>query len=71
MLLDEFYDYKNQLMEDILTNQTVVDLLGSDTKHAVPAYELAYTQVFPFEYIPETVEHSRTYICFDIDIQKL
>lgn len=70
MLLDEFYDYKNQLMEDILTTKSIVDLLGDDVKHNIPAIELAYTQVFPFEYIPETIEHGRTYICFDVDIQK-
>lgn len=70
MLLEEFYDYKNQLMQDILTTESVVDLLGNDVKHSVPAYDLAYTQVFPFEYIPDTMERSRTYICFDIDIQK-
>lgn len=70
MLLDEFYDYKNQLMEDILTTQSIVDLLGDNEKHTVPAYQLAYTQVFPYEYIPDTVEHANTYICYDIDIQK-
>lgn len=70
MLLEEFYDYKNQMMEDILTTKSIVDLLGNDVEHEIPALELAYTQVFPFEYIPDTVEHSRTYICFDIDIQK-
>lgn len=70
MLLEEFYDYKNQMMEDILTTKSIVDLLGNDVVHEIPALELAYTQVFPFEYIPDTVEHSRTYICFDIDIQK-
>lgn len=70
MLLEEFYDYKNQLMEDILTTQSIVDLLGNDTKHTAPARELAYTQVFPYEYIPDTIEHGRTYICFDVDIQK-
>ena len=70
MLLEEFYDYKNQMMEDILTTKSIVDLLGNDVEHNIPAFELAYTQVFPFEYIPDTVEHSRTFICFDVDIQK-
>lgn len=70
MYLDEFYNYKNQLMEDVLTTREVVDLISEDKRCTIPALDLAYTQVFPFEYIPETVEHGQTYICFDVDIQK-
>lgn len=32
------------------------------------ADSLAYTQVFPYEYLPETVQGGNTYICFDVDI---
>lgn len=70
MLLDEFYDYKNQLMEDILTTREIVDLICGDKEQTLPARNLAYKQVFPFEYIPETVEHGQTFVCFDVDIQK-
>lgn len=69
MQLEEFFDYKNRLMEDLLTNKTIVNLLNEK----VPideAHRLAYTQVFPFEYIPDTVEESKTFICFDVDVQK-
>lgn len=69
MQLEEFFDYKNQLMKDILTNPQIVKLL-SDKGSPIDAAELAYTQVFPYEYIPETVEHGDTFICFDVDIQK-
>ena len=31
---------------------------------------LAYKQVFPCEYIPETVQEGKTFICFDVDIQQ-
>lgn len=69
MYLEEFFDYKNQLMKDILSNQAIVDLLCHD---GVPgdARELAYTQVFPYEYVPETIEHGKTFICFDVDVQR-
>lgn len=70
MLLDEFYDYKNQLMEDILTTEPIVKLLCEDSDYIMPAVDLAYKQVFPYEYIPETIEHGQTFICFDVDIQK-
>lgn len=69
MQLQEFFDYKNQLMEDLLTNKEVVNLINSEVDFG-NAESLAYTQVFPYEYIPETVEHGRTFICFDVDVQK-
>ena len=68
MQLEEFYDYKNQLMEDLLTNETIVKLLNEDVA-LQNADSLAYTQVFPFEYVPETVQEGHTFICFDVDIQ--
>lgn len=70
MLLEEFYDYKNQLMEDILTSEPIVKLLTDSKEVTIPAFDLAYTQVFPFEYVPNTVEHGNTFVCFDVDIQK-
>lgn len=68
MQLKELYDYKNQLMEDILTTPEIINLItdgGSED-----ARSLAYKQVFPYEYVPETVQEGKTLICFDVDIQK-
>lgn len=70
MQLDEFFEYKNQLVKDLVTNERVVELLSDDAAPAKDAASLVYKQVFPFEYIPDTVEHGRTYICCDVDIQK-
>lgn len=69
MQLEEFYDYKNRFMEDVLTNENIVSLLDQ-TLSIDDAIKLAYTQVFPYEFIPETVEDAKTFICFDVDIQK-
>ena len=67
--LDEFFDYKNKLMEDLLTNKSIIGLV--DEKISIEkARSLAYTQFFPLEYIPETVEEGKTLICFDVDIQE-
>ena len=46
--LQDFYDYKNTLMQDLLTNETIVKLLKDDLDME-DAYTLAYKQVFPFE----------------------
>jgi len=66
--LDEFYDYKNQLMGDLLTNEDIVKLIN-ENKKLNNAASLAYNQVFPYEYLPETVEDGNTFVCFDVDIQ--
>ena len=68
MQLQDFYDYKNQLMKDLLTSDSVVSLLTDEPVEEVMT--LAYTQVFPCEYIPETVGDGQTFICFDVDIQR-
>ena len=70
MQLDEFYDYKNQMMKDLLTNESIVDMLSDGAISVDEADQLAYTQVFPFEYVPETEQEGRTFICFDVDVQK-
>lgn len=70
MQLEEFFRYKNQLMEDLLTNEEIVRLLSDDCVLCEDPEALMYNQLFPYEYIPETVEHAHTYICCDVDIQK-
>lgn len=69
MQLQEFYDYKNQLMEDLLTNENIVKLLD-ETIALQDAAALAYSQVFPYEYVPDTVQEGKTFICFDVDVQR-
>lgn len=56
-------------MGDLLTNKSIVQLLN-DSISTDDADELAYTQVFPCEYIPETVQDGKTFVCFDVDIQQ-
>lgn len=70
MQLNDFFDYKNKLMEDLITNESIVSLIKDGT-NAENAASLIYTQVFPYEYVPETVQTGGTYICFDVDIQNV
>jgi hypothetical protein len=68
--LDMLYDYKNQLMEDLLTDSEIVRLLEDDCNTVENPEDFVYTQVFPHEYIPDVIEHGQTFICFDVDITK-
>lgn len=68
MNLSELFNYKNQLMDDLLTNKKIVRLLCDDEKNIDDPHDLVYTQVFPYEYIPDTVQHGKTFICCDVDV---
>lgn len=67
MQLEDFYDYKNKLMEDLLTSSVIVPLINEEFT-VDNAIGLAYNQVFPYEYVPDTAQEGKTYICFDVDI---
>lgn len=69
MQLQEFFDYKNQLMKDLLTNEEIVKLIDDNIPFE-EAETLAYKNVFPCEYVPDTAQEGLTYICFDVDIQE-
>lgn len=70
MQLEEFFDYKNQLLDDILTDPEIVHLIN-DSVDIEDAASLVYKQVFPCEYIPETIQKGETYVCCDVDIQRV
>ena len=68
MNLEELYDYKNRLMADICKNGDIVRLVTGNPEAAVPNHALPYTQIYPYEMVPETVSVAKTFICFDVDI---
>lgn len=70
MQLEDFFDYKNQLMKDLLTNEKIVNLLDAGVT-LENAEQLAYTRVFPCDYVPETVQDGYTFICFDVDVSRV
>lgn len=70
MQLDEFFNYKNQLMNDLLTNDRIVRLMSDDCETISEPGSLVYSQIFPYEYVPEPVVHGQTFICCDVDIQR-
>lgn len=71
MNLAEFFDYKNLLMKELCSNEDVVRMVTNNEYATVPNHDLPYTQIFPYEFIPETVDEARTFICFDVDMIKV
>lgn len=70
MQLEDFYDYKNQFMNDMLTNEEIVRLLTDDKSIIEEPGKMMYSQLFPYEYVPETMERGQTFICCDVDVQR-
>lgn len=69
MHLDEMFFYKNQLLEDLLTDEEIVHLINENVEPE-NAQSLVYSQVMPYEFFPDTIEHAQVYVCCDVDIRK-
>lgn len=68
--LQDLYDYKNQLMKDLMTNEAIARLLQDERGEPTDPKHFIYSQVFPYEYVPDTVEHGKTFICCDVDVTR-
>lgn len=53
----------------MLTEEKIVNLIDPNTS-LDNAKKLVYSKVFPFEFIPETIQHGDTFVCVDVDIQE-
>lgn len=71
MELREFFDYKNKLMKEFCSNKEIVSLITDQADISVPDKSLAYSQIYPYEFVPETVDVGQTFICFDVDIAQV
>lgn len=71
MQLEEFFDYKNRLMKTLCSNKEIVRLITDSSDAPVPNYNLAYRLVYPYEYVPDTVDDGKTFVCFDVDIAEV
>lgn len=68
MKLEELYDYKNLMMKSFCSDPDVVRYVIGKDDVTVPNHELPYAQIYPYEFVPETVGEGKTFICFDVDI---
>ena len=69
--LDELFDYKNTFLNDIFESEKILKLLDDDYTNVKSPSDVIYTQVFPYEYVPYTVEHGKTFICAEVDIRRV
>ncbi|MCD8206984.1 MAG: hypothetical protein LUD72_03505 [Bacteroidales bacterium] len=58
------------MIEDLVTHEDIVHLIDEDINQE-DAASLIYTQIFPYEYLPEVTETAKTFVCCEVDIQRV
>lgn len=69
--LAEFFNYKNKFMKDLCCDKEIIALITDNENGDVPNHTLAYSQVYPYEFVPETIDNGQTFVCFDVDIAEV
>jgi len=67
-LLFPIREYKDKVLEKILSSQEIVDLIDDDECKTAPAVGLLYKKVFPYAFIPPTVDEAETYVCIEANV---
>ena len=65
--LEEFTSYKQTLMKALCTSSVVKNLLklSSDPSN-ITGKDMRYKRIFPYNYVPLTIETAQTFICFTV-----
>ena len=65
--LEEFTEYKQTIMKAICTSPKIVELLKLDSdKDEITGKDMRYKRIFPYNYVPLTIENAQTFICFTV-----
>lgn len=60
-------DYRTVVTNTILSNETIVGILGDDEFDLESADELLWTHLIPQQYVPDTITETGSYIMYDLD----
>lgn len=63
--------YEQTLMKELCSNTEIVSLLTGIENPVVPNKSLAYTQIYPFAYIPYVNQEANTFITFAINVPRI
>ena len=59
-------DYRNLVTNTLLANPTIVEVLSDGVYSLEEADELMWTQIFPNQYIPDTITETGSFILYDL-----
>lgn len=61
-------DWKNKAIELVIGQDEIMELLDMDE---IEADDPMYTRIFPYNHIPQTIEETKVYITFTVNIPKI
>ena len=65
--LEEFTKYKQTLMKAICTTDKIIELLKLESDSTeITGKDMRYSRIFPYNYVPLTIENAQTFICFTV-----
>ena len=64
-------DIEEEILRVLLTGRDIVALITDEKDHVLPATDLRYTRVYPYEYVPETSLATATYVTFDTAVERV
>ena len=70
MYLDELSKYKIEIMKRLCLNAKIQSLILLPESQK-GGKEMMYKNIFPYSFVPDTVVNSSTFICFDLEIQRV
>lgn len=69
--LNVISDMKQTVLRAILSDADIVKIIRNRGDVAVPDMGLRYTQVFPWAYVPDAIEETKTYIGFEVAVTNI
>lgn len=70
MYLDELSKYKIEIMKRLCLSDKIQSLILL-SKSQRNGREMMYKNIFPYAFVPDTVVNSNTFICFDLEVQRV
>ena len=61
-------DWKNKAIELVIGQDEIMELLDMDEAEAD---DPMYTRIFPYNHIPQTIEETKVYITFTVNVPKI
>lgn len=61
-------EWKNKAIELVLGQDEIMELLEMDDNEAD---DPVYTRIFPYNHIPQTIEETKVYITFTVNIPRI
>lgn len=69
--LNVISDMKQTVLREILSNEEIVKIVRNSCDVVTPDMELRYTQVYPWAFMPETVEETKVFVTFEVYVPRI